>query len=389
MIRTRTTVLTLLVLLALSAPSAGQQDVWRSAWHDYRVVTVADGLQSPWAMTFLPDGSMLVTEKPGRLRMIRDGRLLPEPIEGVPTVDDRGQGGLMDVALDPDFESNRLVYLSYSKPRVDGEGATTAIGRGRLQEGALMGFEDVFVADSTGRGHYGSRLAFSADGHLFATVGDRQVPSRGDLESHPAQDLSNHHGVTIRIRPDGEVPADNPFVDDPEAEPEIFSYGHRNSQGMVIHPETGEIWQTEHGPQGGDEVNRITAGANYGWPVVGYGVNYRSGSAIHEGTMREGMVHPEHVWVPSIGTSGLMLYTGDAFPGWRGDLFAGGLSGRQLARLDLGDDGRTIGLEETLVRGLGRIRDVRQGPEGLVYLAIDPDDEETTSIVRLEPVEGG
>jgi len=295
-----------------------------------------------------------------------------------------GQGGLLDVMPHPDFESNRLLYISYSKPLEGGEESTTAVIRGVFENDRLTDVEEIFEADSRGRGHYGSRLAFDGNGHLFVTVGDRQVPSRGDLEAHPAQDLSNHHGTVSRILEDGGIPSDNPFVDDPDAEPSIYSYGHRNAQGLAIHPETGEVWVTEHGPQGGDELNRLEPGANYGWPVVGYGVNYRSGSTIHEGTMREGMVHSEHVWVPSIGTSGLLLYTGDRFPEWRGDFLAGGLSGQQLARLEM-EDGEVV-LEETLVPRLGRIRDVVQGPDGFIYLAIDGDDGALTPIYRMEPL---
>ncbi len=383
--RTGTTLLAL--CLSLSLPALAQDDVVRSAVHDYRIVTVVEALESPWSIAFLPEGDMLVTEKVGRLRIVRDGALLADAVPGVPEVLARGQGGLMEVALHPEFASNRLVYLSYSKPQADGEGAATAVARARFVDDRLEDVEEVFVAHSRGRGHYGSRLVFDADGYLFVTMGDRMVPSRGDLEAHPAQDLRNHHGVTVRLHDDGSVPDDNPFVGQEGARPEIWSYGHRNAQGMIIHPETGDIWQTEHGPQGGDEANIIRKGANYGWPVIGYGVNYRSGSTIHVGTMREGMEHPDHVWIPSIGASGLMLYTGDAFPGWQGDLFAGGLSGRQVARLDLGEDGSTIGIEETLVYDRGRIRDVRQGPDGFIYLAIDPEDEEMTPILRLEPAE--
>lgn len=375
------------VSLGLASLAVGQEDVYRSALHDYRVVTVVEALESPWSMAFLPDGTMLVTEKPGRLRIVRDGVLAEDPVAGVPEVVYRRQGGLLDVALHPEFASNHLVYLSYSKP-VDDEGnAATAVARGRLVDDALVDVEDIFVAHARGAGHFGSRLAFDAAGYLYVTMGDRMVPPAGDLAAHPAQDLGNHHGVTVRLHDDGRVPEDNPFVGREDARPEIYSYGHRNSQGMVIHPDTGDIWQTEHGPQGGDEANVIVAGANYGWPVVGYGVNYRTGLAIHEGTLREGMEPPKHVWVPSIGASGLMLYTGDAFPEWKGDLFAGGLSERQIARLDLAADGRTIGVEETLVYDLGRIRDVRQGPDGFIYVAIDPEEDEMTPIVRLEPVE--
>jgi glucose/arabinose dehydrogenase len=285
----------------------------------------------------------------------------------------------------PDFASNRLLYLSYSKPNADGSAATTAVVRGRFENDRLTGVEEIFEAVSQGRGHYGSRLAFDRNGFLFITVGDRQAPARGDLETHPAQDLSNHHGTINRIHDDGRVPADNPFVDRADARPEIWSYGHRNPQGLAIHPETGGVWLNEHGPQGGDELNLSRPGLNYGWPVVGYGVNYRSGAAIHEGTHREGMEPPVHFWVPSIATSGLLIYTGDRFPDWRGNVFVGGLAGEQLARLSM--NGQQVEIEETLVHGMGRIRDVRQGPDGYIYLAIDDRQGTPTPIVRLEPVE--
>ncbi|MEZ4698752.1 MAG: PQQ-dependent sugar dehydrogenase [Rhodothermales bacterium] len=371
-------------LASATLPAAGQAPVLRSAYHDYRVVTVADGLITPWSIAFLPGGDMLVTERPGRLRIVRDGNLLSEPVSGVPEVLAEGQGGLLDVVPHPQFASNRLIYLSYSKPLTGEPGATTAIARGRLENDRLVDVEDLLVADTRGNGHYGSRIVFDGNGYLFATLGDRQVPPSGDLEAHPAQDLSNLHGTVIRLHDDGRVPADNPFVNQPGARPEIWSYGHRNPQGLALQADTGTLWLTEHGPQGGDEVNLIQAGKNYGWPVVGFGVNYRTGAAIHSGTHREGMEQPAHVWVPSIGASGLAVYTGDRFPDWRGNLFAGGLSGEQLARLTV--DGNDIQTEETLHFGRGRIRDVRQGPDGLIYLAIEDRGGAPTAIVRLEPV---
>ena len=344
---------------------------------------VAEGLENPWGMVFLPDGDMLFTERPGRLRIVRDGTLVPDPVPGVPEVYAQGQGGLLDIALHPEFASNRLVYLSFSKPVEGGRESTTAVIRARFQDDALTDVTEVFEAVTRGRGHYGSRLAFDEDGYLFITVGDRQASPSGDLEAHPAQDLSNHHGTTIRLHDDGRVPSDNPFVGQAGALPEIWSYGHRNAQGLTFHPETGDLWLTEHGPQGGDELNLVLPGRNYGWPVIGYGVNYGSGSPIHESTHREGMEQPVHYWVPSIATSGLLLYTGEAVPEWKGSLFVGGLAGQQLARLTL--DGREVAAEETLVEDRGRIRDVRQGPDGFIYLAFDGRGGRTTSIVRLEP----
>ncbi|HUF30062.1 MAG TPA: PQQ-dependent sugar dehydrogenase [Gemmatimonadaceae bacterium] len=374
------------LLTVVPASVLAQDGVLRSAHHDYRVVTVAEGLVNPWSIAFLPGGDMLVTERAGRLRVVRDGNLLPDPVAGVPAVRQGGQGGLLDVVPHPQFASNRLLYLSYAKASADTMEGTTVVIRGRFENDRLTGVEEIFVAKAwtTGRGHHGSRLAFDRDGYLFITVGDRQSPSRGDLTAHPAQDLTNHYGTTIRLHDDGRVPTDNPFVGRGDTLPEIWSYGHRNAQGMAVHPETNDLWQNEHGPQGGDELNLIERGANYGWPVVGFGVNYRSGAAIHAGTHREGMKQPVHIWVPSIATSGLLIYTGDRFPQWRGSMFVGGMAGEQLARLTL--DGQRVTHEETLLSGMGRIRDVRQGPDGFIYLAIDHRGGEPTPVVRLEPV---
>ena len=360
-----------------------------STHHSYRVVTVAEGLEVPWSITFLPDGDMLVTERPGRLRIIRDGVLLPDSVPGVPEVHAEGQGGLFDVLPHPEFTSNRLLYLAYAHP--NSGGSTTRVVRARFENDQLSGLEEIFLAVSQGRGHYGGKLAFDRNGLLFLSVGERQAPASGDLENHPAQDVSNHHGTIIRLHDDGRIPVDNPFVEQSEAgidvRPEIWSYGHRNPQGLVIHPDTNDVWITEHGPQGGDELNRIEPGLNYGWPVIGYGVNYRSGLAIHEGTMREDMEHPDHFWVPSIAVSGLMIYRGDRFPQWQGDLFSGGLAGEQLARLTLSEDAQRIEQEETLIQGIGRIRDVREGPDGYIYVAIEGRDGALTPIVRLEPAD--
>ena len=347
----------------------------------HQVVTVVDDLSNPWSVTWLPNGDMLVTERPGRLRIVRDGQLLRDPVDGVPEVVARGQGGLLDVALHPDFDSNRLLYLSYARPHEEG-GASTGVVRGRFENDALTGLEQIWVAQSQGRDHYGSRLAFDADNFLYITAGDRQASARGELaelSAHPAQDLSNHNGVVVRLHDDGRIPADNPFVGRDDALADIYSYGHRNPQGLAFHPATGDLWLNEHGPQGGDELNVVLPGRNYGWPVVGYGVNYGSGSRIHVGTHRDGMEPPIHYWVPSIATSGLLIYTGDAFPEWRGSVFVGGLAGEQLARLTL--EGRTVTSEETLVQRMGRIRDVRQGPDDLVYLVFD----RPGRVARLEP----
>ncbi len=391
MTRSRLTMRSVLVFCTLAtaaSTAAAQPAVHPSTFHDYQVVTVAEGLRNPWSIAFLPGGDMLVTERAGRLRIVRNGRLLADSVPGLPAIRTGGQGGLLDVVPHPGFATNRLLYISYAKPNADSSEGTTAVVRARFENDRLTSVQEIFEAKvwSRGRGHHGSRLAFDANGFLFISLGDRQVAPAGNLEAHPSQDLSNHFGTIIRLHEDGRVPADNPFVGQAGALPEIWSYGHRNVQGMVIHPETGDVWATEHGPQGGDELNLIQRGRNYGWPVVGYGVNYRSGSAIHGGTHREGMEPPVKVWVPSIATSGLLLYTGDAFPRWKGNLFSGGMAGEQLARLTL--DGRRVMAEETLVQRQGRIRDVRQGPDGFIYLAIDHRQGEPSAIVRLEPARG-
>jgi glucose/arabinose dehydrogenase len=380
---------TLLSLLTIGfAVSAGAllsgQTPLRSALHDYRVVTVADGLIQPWSMAFLPGGDALVTERPGRLRIIRNGKLLPQAVEGVPAVfQGNNQAGLLEVAPHPNFATNRMLYLTYSKPIGDGKESTTALVRGRFENDRLTNVEQLFESVSKGRGHYGGKIAFDKNGFLFLTLGDRQVAPEGNLEAHPAQDLTNHHGKMIRLHDDGKVPADNPFVNQAGAKPEIWSYGHRNVQGIAVHPDTGEVWADEHGPQGGDEVNRIQRGANYGWPVIGFGVNYTTGLAIHTGTHRKGMEQPVHIWVPSIGISGMMFYTGDKFPQWRGNMFVGGMVGQQLVRLTL--NGQRVVSEETLMPQMGRVRDVRQGLDGFIYLVIDDRDGKPTPIYRLEP----
>lgn len=375
--------------------------VIRTAYHDFRVDTVVDGLVHPFAMAFTPEGDLLVTERPGRLRIVRDGVLLPEPVAGLPDVlflgqgatsmDGREQAGMRDVILHPDFASNRLLYLSYTKAGPDTLGSLT-VARGRFENDRLSDLEEVFIASAAGNGTdrssmWGGRLVFDLDGYLFITLGDRQWPSAGDLAAHPAQDLTNHNGTTVRLHGDGRIPDDNPYVGQAGVLPEIFTYGHRNAQGLAVHPETGDIWLNEHGPFGGDELNLVESGLNYGWPVVGYGVNYGAGLAIHEGTSREGMEQPRHIWVPSIGISGMMFYTGDRFPQWQGDMFVASLSGQRLVRLTL--DGQDVVREETLIQGMGRIRDVRQAPDGTIYLAMDGNargfDGDPTPLVRLVP----
>lgn len=387
----RTTAFMAAALAGAFAAGEVAAQTWDSSAGPVRVATVADGLEQPWSMAWMPDGGMLVTEKAGRLRLIRNGQLDPTPIAGVPEVLYRGQGGLLDVALHPAFEENRIVYLSYSKPSADGETATTALARGRLQGHELVETEDIFVAEAwSGRsGHYGGRIAFDDAGYLFLTVGDRQADPNL-LENHPAQDLSNHQGTVNRFHDDGSIPTDNPFVNREGAQGSIWSYGHRNLQGLAFHPTTGDLWQTEHGPQGGDELNRIEPGRNYGWPVIGYGVNY-GGQPIHRSREMAGMEQPVQFFTPSIATSGLMIYDGDRYEGWEGSIFMGGLAHQLVARLALvGDDARTVGRPESppLLAGMARVRDLRQGPDGLIYVALDERDADGMSrIVRLEPAE--
>ena len=383
----------IIAVTALSTLQVIAQDTYESAHHDYKVVSVAEDLVQPWSMAWLPNGDMLITEKPGRLRLVRNGQLLPEAIPGTPEVLYKGQGGLFEVVPHPNFGDNQWVYLTFAKPNANeiDDGSTTAIVRGRLEDDRLTNVVELFAAQASGFGHYGGKLVFDGEGHMFLTLGDRQDFSFGDREAlmaHSAQDRSNHQGVIVRLNDDGTVPDDNPFVGVDGVLPEIWSYGHRSPQGLAIHPITGDLWESEHGPQGGDELNLVEPGNNYGWPVVGRGVNYGAfGRPIHVGISEEGMTSPTNFWVPSIATSGLMIYSGDKFPMWVGDIFSGGLIGEQLARVHLDDEYRNVVMEETLAYDMGRIRDVRQGPDGYIYLAISDRQAGPSPIVRLEPVD--
>lgn len=330
------------------------------------VEEVATGLNHPWAMAFLPDGSALITEREGDLRLMKPDGSLSAGLSGVPEVYASGQGGLLDVALDPDFESNRQIYLSYAEPRSQGENAT-AVARAVLDASNkwLSSVEVIFQQQPSysGNKHFGSRLVFAPDGNLFVTLGERS-----SLRDE-AQNLSNHLGAVVRIAPDGSVPDDNPFVEQDGVMPEIWTYGHRNPQGAALNPESGELWLHEHGPRGGDEVNIAEAGKNYGWPVITHGQEYFGGE-IGVGTEKEGMEQPVHYWVPSIAPSGMAFYTGDEVDEWQGDIFVGALAGRLLVRLDR--DGDRITGEERMLEDLAeRIRDVRMGPDGMIYLLTD------------------
>lgn len=353
-----------------------------------RAVTVADGLEHPWGLAFLPDGRMLVTERPGRLRIVTPDGRIGAPVAGLPAVDAGGQGGLLDVVLDPHHADNGLIYWSYSEP---GQGAEagrngTAVARGklvgpagnpsgpaRLEQVQVIFRQQPKVASGA---HFGSRLVFAPDGRLFVTLGERY--SRKD----DAQRLDNHLGKIVRIEPDGSVPADNPFVGQPGARPEIWSWGHRNVQGAAINPADGTLWATEHGPQGGDELNHVMRGRNHGWPVITYGRNYGTGTKIGEGTERADVVAPVRYWVPvSIAPSGLAFLSSNRYPGWQGSLLLGALRGEVLWRLTL--DGERVKSEQRLLDGLNeRIRDVRQGPDGWIYLLTD---SMRGRVLRLQP----
>ncbi len=339
------------------------------------VSTVAEGLEHPWGLAFLADGRALVTERPGRLRLVNGDGQLSRPLAGVPAVRAVGQGGLLDVALDPAFAENRLVYLSYSEPG-EGDNSGTAVARARLEGESLQGLEVIFRQRNPvdTKHHYGSRLVFSRDGHLFVTLGDRGSQRDG------AQGLDTHFGKIVRIRPDGGVPEDNPYLGREGALPETYSLGHRNVQGADLHPVTGELWGADFGPRGGDEVNRIRAGLNYGWPVITYGREYY-GPSIGEGTEKAGMEQPVHHWVPSVSPSGIAFYSGDLIAAWKGNLLLATLSGQALIRLQMSDDHRVLGEERIDLKE--RLRHVRQGPDGAVYLLTDSG--AASRILRLAP----
>jgi glucose/arabinose dehydrogenase len=343
--------------------------------HQLRVVPVARGLERPWSLAFLPDGDLLVTERAGRLRLIRQGVLDPQPIAGVPSVDAREHGGLLEVAPHVNFTQTRWLYLSYTK--AGPQGVTLALARGRLVGHQLQEVTDIFVADAwhTTTVHYGGRLAVGLDGSVFMAIGDRD-------QRHRAQLLSDHAGTIVRLTEDGGAPADNPFVSRPGARPEIFSYGHRNPQGLAFDRATGTLWEHEHGPQGGDELNRLRPGVNYGWPLVTYGREY-TGALISEQPWQPGMEQPVLFWSPSIGISGMTFYTGDKFYGWTTGLFVGGLVGQQLQRIAFSDQGPVQ--REPMLRSFGyRIRDVRESPDGFLYVVTDGAEG---ALLRLEPAD--
>jgi glucose/arabinose dehydrogenase len=350
--------------------------VVESEKHAFRVETVVDGLEIPWSIAFLPDGRLLVTEKEGRLRVVEEGRLVPEPIAGTPKVWSGGQGGLLDVAVHPEYEENGWVYLSLSDPG-DDDSAMTMVVRGRLRDGAWVDQETLFQAPARlyrkGGVHFGSRFVFDGQGYLYFTIGERG-------HQDDAQDLTRPNGKVHRIHDDGRIPEDNPFVDRENAIPSIWSYGHRNPQGLARHPLTGELYDAEHGPRGGDELNLVLKGRNYGWPVITYGMNY-DGTPITRLTAKEGMEQPVVHWTPSLAVCAIDFYVGDRFPGWRHDLFVSSLAAEELLRLELADG--KVAHQEVLFKGIGRVRDVVVGPDGYVYVSLEPG-----RVARLVPAVG-
>ncbi|HEY6981285.1 PQQ-dependent sugar dehydrogenase [Reyranella sp.] len=349
------------------------QDTMPSARASYGLTTLSRGLEQPWSMAFLPDGRMLITERPGRLRVFAQGRLDPRPLEGVPAVHAAGQAGLLDICLHPGFAQNRVLYLSYIAG--DSRLSLTSVARAELGDGGLRNVVRIFEArpGASGNLNLGSRIVFDRAGKMYVSTGDR-------FQMNRAQDLGDLAGKVVRLNDDGSVPPDNPFVGRQGARPEIFSWGHRNPQGLALHPETGRIWEVEHGPKGGDELNVLKPGANYGWPLVTYGTNY-DGSKITDNRHLPGMEDALRTWVPSISPCGLTFYTGHKFPQWRGSLFTGALSNQALFRIGVEGE-RYAGEERLLVGRLPYIRDVRQGPDGLLYLVTRSDDG---GLFRLEP----
>jgi aldose sugar dehydrogenase len=367
------------VALLFTGPGAAQERILRTEAVSVQATTIAEGLEHPWGLAFLPEGDLLVTERPGRLRIVSGGRL-STPVAGVPQVAVSGQGGLLDVALAADFERSGTIFLSYSEPGRGGAG--TAIARARLvRDGQRARLDDVRVifsmARKTGaRQHFGSRIVVHPDGSLFFSIGDRGDGNR-------AQDPRDHAGALLRINPDGSVPPDNPSPDGAAHLPEIWSKGHRNIQGAAYDPVTRAIWTVEHGARGGDEVNRPQAGRNYGWPVISYGRNY-SGTRIGVGTSARGYEQPLHYWDPSIAPSGMAIYDGTMFPEWQGDILVGALRGQLLSRLDRDPGGAIVGEERMFQGEIGRVRDVRVAPDGSVYLLIDAAGGSVVRIARAD-----
>ena len=369
-------VASLAVPVSARADTAHPAETVSTRLYEVRVETLASGLEHPWSLAFLPDGAMLVTERPGAIRLVTPGGRVSDPLAGAPSVADINQGGMLDIALDPDFAENRLVYMAYAEERDDGIGLGVARAVFDREAEAFETPEVIFrqMPVVSGGRHFGSRLVFHPEGTLFITAGDR------GSHSEEAQEPGNHIGAIMRINPDGSIPPGNPHDSMPGWAPEIWSIGHRNVQGAAMRPATDQFWAHEHGARGGDEVNLIEPGLNYGWPAIAYGVHY-SGAPIGVGTHEAGMTQPVFYWDPSIAPSGMAFYDGNAFPQWQGDLFVGALAGRLLSRLTLAGD--AVIAEERMLSGLGeRIRDVRNGPDGALYLLTDA---ENGRILRLVP----
>ncbi len=373
----------LLLTVSLGAGCSQAQDTFTTQEHSVKATVVVQGLANPWALAFLPDGRMLVTERAGRMRVIDGGKLLPASISGLPAAVEHGQGGLLDVVLHPKYAENGWIYWTYNAGTSGNYGTEVARGKlgGSRDAPAMTDVQVLFkMSPKSERGHhFGSRIVFDREGYLLVTFGDRgDSPDKGLAQN--AQRLDSHAGKSIRLFDDGRVPPDNPFANTNGAKPEIWTLGNRNMQGAAMHPATGKIWTHEHGPQGGDEINILAPGVNYGWPVITYGANYGTGSKIGEGVAKAGMAQPLHKWVPSIAPSGMAFYSGKRFPKWSGNLFVGALAKQSLVRLVLDGD-RVVSEERLFVNKLGRIRDVREGPEGSIYVLTDAPDGK---LIRLD-----
>jgi glucose/arabinose dehydrogenase len=355
---------------------------YQTTEYEIQVDLIADGLSNPWSIAFLPDGDLLVTERAGRLRLIRDGQLEQIPVGGTPNVKITVLGGLLDVLLHPEFSSNRIVYLSYAKGRDEDDLSTTALARARLNADTLVGLEDIFIANSWSQSptNFGGRMTFGEDGKLYITIGERQEETR-------AQDLMDHGGKVIRLNEDGSVPADNPFIGNDAVLPEIFAYGIRSPQGLAFNPWTGDLWENEHGPLGGDEINIIEAGKNYGWPLATFGLDY-DGYPFTEETEGEGLEQPFMYWIPSIAITGMSFYEGDVFPKWQGNALVGAMvMGRtpmtgHFQRITFSDEGVPLAREPILVDLHQRIRDVRPGPDGNLYILTD---QNPGAVLKISP----
>jgi glucose/arabinose dehydrogenase len=374
MMRIRIHTLSLMMVLSIFSLSSVLAQTVQSEKQSFRVVTLTQGLQHPWSLAFLPDGRLLITERAGRLRIVqKDFTLDPKPISGLPKIIAGGQGGLFDVVLHPQYSKNGWIYFAYSEAGKGGWG--TALARGKLVGHQMTDVQVLFSMEPKTRSnqHFGGRIVFDEAGYVYLTLGDRGEMARAQL-------LGDHAGSIIRLHDDGRVPKDNPFVNT-EAKPEKFTLGNRNVQGVAIHPKTGEVWTHEHGPQGGDEINIIKPARNYGWPIITHGVNYGTGTKIGEGTAKAGLEQPLYVWVPSIAPSGMAFYKGNAFTNWNNNLFIGALRAETLVRIELSGD--KVVHEERLLKGsIGRIRDVRLGPDQFIYLLTD---ERAGGLYRLEP----